>query len=161
MLDGKRYFAEFPDEDPARRAFLHSPKVIATLRALEKELRPYISRSLECALKVHGGGFFAKAKSRDGLITQNPYRALPWTNFRHKLRNVGQVFAPNHETKRLCIEIALKQGWGKHTLEPKKNWAFEQGNGTMIGRHWLDYDHVALAVLIIGLGIVELVAFGI
>jgi hypothetical protein len=42
MLDGKRYFAEFPDEDPARRAFLHSPKVIATLRALEKELRPWL-----------------------------------------------------------------------------------------------------------------------
>ena len=32
---------------------------------------------------------------------------------------------------------------------------------TMVDRHWLDYDHVALAVLIIGLGIVELVAFGI
>ncbi len=28
----------------------------------------------------------------------------------------------------------------------------------MIGQHWLDYDHVAFAVLIIGLGIVELVA---
>jgi hypothetical protein len=31
----------------------------------------------------------------------------------------------------------------------------------MIGRYWLDYDPVALAVLVIGLGIVELVAFGI
>jgi len=31
----------------------------------------------------------------------------------------------------------------------------------MIERHWLDYDHVALAALIVGLGIVELVAFGI
>ena len=167
MLDGKRYFAEFPDEDPARRAFLHSPKVIATLRALEKELRPYIPRSLDTGVQVRSESpwwrlFCEEAKSRDGLITQNPYRALlTRTNFHHKLRNIGQVFAPNHETKRLCIEIALKQGWGKHTLEPKKNWAFEQGKGTMIGRHWLDYDHVALAVLIIGLGIVELVAFGI
>jgi hypothetical protein len=86
---------------------------------------------------------------------------LRWTNFRHKLRNVGPVFAANHEAKKLYIEIALKQGRGKHTLEPKKNWASEQRKGTMIGRHWLDYDHVALAVLVIGLGIVELVAFGI
>jgi hypothetical protein len=31
----------------------------------------------------------------------------------------------------------------------------------MMGRHWLEYDHVALAVLIIGLGIVELLALGI
>jgi hypothetical protein len=28
-------------------------------------------------------------------------------------------------------------------------------------RHWLEYDHIALAVLVIGLGIVELVALGI
>jgi hypothetical protein len=92
---------------------------------------------------------------------RNACRALLTTNFCHKLRNVGQVFALNRETKKLRIEIALKQGFGKHTLEPKKNCGFEQGKGTMIGRHWLDYDHVALAVLIIGLGIVELVAFGI
>jgi hypothetical protein len=26
-------------------------------------------------------------------------------------------------------------------------------------RHWLDYDSVALAVLMIGIGIVELIAF--
>jgi hypothetical protein len=31
----------------------------------------------------------------------------------------------------------------------------------MLGRHWLDYDSVALAVLIIGLGLVELLALGI
>jgi hypothetical protein len=48
MLDGKQYFAEFPDEDPARQqALLHSPKLLATLRALEKELRPYIPKHLE------------------------------------------------------------------------------------------------------------------
>ena len=76
-------------------------------------------------------------------------------------KNAGPVFAPNHEAKKLYIEIALKQRRGKHTLEPEKNWASEQRKGTMIGRHWLDYHHVALAVLIIGLGIVELVAFGI
>jgi hypothetical protein len=45
MLNGKRYFSEFPDEDPARRAFLHSPKLINALRALEEKLRPFISSS--------------------------------------------------------------------------------------------------------------------
>ena len=45
MLDGKRYFSEFPDEDPARRAALiHTRKLLETLRALEKELRPYIPK---------------------------------------------------------------------------------------------------------------------
>lgn len=43
MLDGKQYFAEFPDEDASRKlALLSSPKLLATLRALEKELRPHI-----------------------------------------------------------------------------------------------------------------------
>jgi hypothetical protein len=81
--------------------------------------------------------------------------------FRHKPRNAGQIFAPNHEAKKLRIEIPLKQRRGKHAQEGKKNRASEQRKGTMIGRHWLDYDHVALVVLIIGLGLVELVAFGI
>jgi len=44
MLDGKAYFGEFPDEDPARlRPLLQSPRLIASLRALEKELRPYFT----------------------------------------------------------------------------------------------------------------------
>jgi hypothetical protein len=43
MLDGNAYFGEFPDEDPARpRPLLHSAQLIASLRALEQELRPYI-----------------------------------------------------------------------------------------------------------------------
>ena len=43
MLDGKQYFAEFPDEDATRKLdLLSSPRLLATLRALEKELRPYI-----------------------------------------------------------------------------------------------------------------------
>jgi hypothetical protein len=32
--------------------FLHSSKVLATLRALEKELRPYIPRSLNTGVQV-------------------------------------------------------------------------------------------------------------
>jgi hypothetical protein len=44
MLDGKAYFGEFPDEDPTRlRPLLQSPQLIASLRALEKELRPYFT----------------------------------------------------------------------------------------------------------------------
>ena len=44
LLDGKRYYAVFPDEDPANRKLVvrHSQALIAALRALEKELRPYI-----------------------------------------------------------------------------------------------------------------------
>ena len=48
MLDGKQYFAGFPDEDPARQQIiLHSPTLLAMLRALEKELRPYIRKHME------------------------------------------------------------------------------------------------------------------
>jgi len=46
MVDGKQYFAHFPDEEPVRlQALLHSPKLLATLRALEKELRPYFEQA--------------------------------------------------------------------------------------------------------------------
>ena len=48
MLDGKRYFSEFPDEDPDReQALLHTRRLLQTLRALEKELRPHIPRPVE------------------------------------------------------------------------------------------------------------------
>ena len=48
MLDGKQYFAGFPDEDPARQQIiLHRPTLLAMLRALEKELRPYIRKHME------------------------------------------------------------------------------------------------------------------
>jgi hypothetical protein len=40
MLDGKRYFAEFPDEDPVtKRLGLHSTELLRSLAALEKEFR--------------------------------------------------------------------------------------------------------------------------
>ena len=43
MLDGNRYFAEFPDENPENQPkLLLSPELMASLRALEKELRPYL-----------------------------------------------------------------------------------------------------------------------
>jgi hypothetical protein len=45
MLDGKRYYAHFPDEDPATRkpVLYDSPALIAALRDLKGELRPLIS----------------------------------------------------------------------------------------------------------------------
>ena len=52
MLNGKEYFAEFPDEDPARRQVLLSAKLLATLRALEKELRPYIPQPVETSVEA-------------------------------------------------------------------------------------------------------------
>jgi hypothetical protein len=47
MLDGKKYYAEFPDEDPESKkpVLLHSPTLVAALRALEKHLRPYIPKA--------------------------------------------------------------------------------------------------------------------
>jgi hypothetical protein len=44
MLDGRRYYAAFPDENPAngKPILRHSPALMAALRALEKELRPFI-----------------------------------------------------------------------------------------------------------------------
>ena len=48
MLDGKQYFAGFPDEDQARAQIApHSPTLLATLRAIEKELRPYIRKQIK------------------------------------------------------------------------------------------------------------------
>ena len=45
MLDGKRYFAEFPDEDPmTKRLGLHSAELLKTLAALEKEFRTCLQK---------------------------------------------------------------------------------------------------------------------
>jgi hypothetical protein len=44
---------------------------------------------------------------------------------------------------------------------PRKNLAFEQGIDTMITRHLLEYDSVALAALFIGIGVVELLVLSI
>jgi hypothetical protein len=51
MLDGKRYFTEFPDEDAdGKNPLLSSPRLLETLRALEKELRPYITSHLDAGI---------------------------------------------------------------------------------------------------------------
>jgi hypothetical protein len=46
MLDGKRYYAHFPDEYPGNNPILlRTSALITALRALEKELRPLIPRT--------------------------------------------------------------------------------------------------------------------
>ena len=41
MLDGARYFAEFPDEDPNAAAAL-SPEALTALAAIEREISTFI-----------------------------------------------------------------------------------------------------------------------
>jgi hypothetical protein len=50
MLDGKRYYAVFPDEDPANRkpVLYYSPNLIAAWHDLEKELRPLVLGTKSC-----------------------------------------------------------------------------------------------------------------
>jgi hypothetical protein len=44
MLDGRRYFAEFPDEDPAgTHGFPLSPELLTALVALEREISRIIA----------------------------------------------------------------------------------------------------------------------
>ena len=41
MLDGQRYFSEFPDEEPPRRLLL-SDELLVTLAAIEREISEFI-----------------------------------------------------------------------------------------------------------------------
>jgi hypothetical protein len=52
MLDGRRYFAAFPDEDPTVRSNLQrNPKLLATLAVIEKEIRSYIQYRLKAGVE--------------------------------------------------------------------------------------------------------------
>jgi hypothetical protein len=66
------------------------------------------------------------------------------------------------KTNRLPLLALLKI---EPVLRKKKLGVLKQGTDTDMmrtrNRHWLDYDPVALAVLFIGLGIVELLALNI
>jgi hypothetical protein len=44
MLDGKRYYRVFPDEDARARGSLVSQELLAALAALEREFRPQIEK---------------------------------------------------------------------------------------------------------------------
>ncbi len=55
MLDGKRYFGEFPDEDPARQGkLLLSAALLKTLAAIEKEIRHHIESDATAAAAIAG-----------------------------------------------------------------------------------------------------------
>jgi hypothetical protein len=73
-------------------------------------------------------------------------------NLHHKLRNVGPVFTTNRETKMLSCKIALKQGSANYRAIAQREWT------TMhtVGTHWLEYDWVTIAVLLFGMGMLEL-----
>jgi hypothetical protein len=48
MLDGNRYYASFPDEDPGTRNIgLRSAELLATLAALEKEFRAVLQKEAD------------------------------------------------------------------------------------------------------------------
>jgi len=44
MLDGQRYYSEFPDEEPPRRLFL-SDELLVTLAAIEREISEFIANA--------------------------------------------------------------------------------------------------------------------
>jgi len=44
LLDGQRYFSEFPDEEPQRRLLL-SDELLVTLAAIEKEISEFLRAS--------------------------------------------------------------------------------------------------------------------
>jgi hypothetical protein len=48
MLDGQRYFSEFPDEEPPRRLLL-SDELLVTLAAIEREISAFIRAATETA----------------------------------------------------------------------------------------------------------------
>jgi hypothetical protein len=58
MLDGQRYYAEFPDEEPPRRLLL-SDELLVTLAAIEREISEFIGategKSDTAAAAVSGG----------------------------------------------------------------------------------------------------------
>jgi hypothetical protein len=42
MLDGQRYYSEFPDEEPERPRLLLSEELLMTLAAIEREISAFI-----------------------------------------------------------------------------------------------------------------------
>jgi hypothetical protein len=48
MLDGQRYFSEFPDEEPEQpKRLLLSDELLVTLAAIEREISEFIGSSAE------------------------------------------------------------------------------------------------------------------
>jgi hypothetical protein len=62
MLDGQRYFSEFPDEEPPKRLRL-SNELLVTLAAIEREISAFIGEAANADGSVAGtavGGNQAK-----------------------------------------------------------------------------------------------------
>ncbi len=59
MLDGQRYFSEFPDEEPPRRLLL-SDELLVTLAAIEREISAFIRTATETADTAAQGNQTAK-----------------------------------------------------------------------------------------------------
>ena len=47
MLDGQRYYSEFPDEEPERPRLLLSEELLMTLAAIEREISAFIRAATE------------------------------------------------------------------------------------------------------------------
>jgi hypothetical protein len=48
MLDGRRYFSEFPDEEPEQpKRLLLSDELLVTLAAIEREISAFIGATAE------------------------------------------------------------------------------------------------------------------
>jgi hypothetical protein len=47
MLDGQRYFSEFPDEEPEQPRLLLSDELLVTLAAIEREISAFILAASE------------------------------------------------------------------------------------------------------------------
>ena len=54
MLDGSRYFAEFPDESPHRAPM--NPAVLRALVALEREISRIVETELETKIEAADAG---------------------------------------------------------------------------------------------------------
>ena len=74
------------------------------------------------------------------------------SDLRHKLRNVDPICTTNRETKMLSCEIALKQGSANYRAIAQR----ERTTMHSVGRHRLEYDWVTIAVLLFGMGVLEL-----
>jgi hypothetical protein len=59
MLDGQRYFSEFPDEEPEQpKRLLLSDELLVTLAAIEREISEFIGNAAEgniAGVAVSGG----------------------------------------------------------------------------------------------------------
>jgi len=47
MLDGQRYYSEFPDEEPERPRLLLSDELLMTLAAIEREISAFIGKAAD------------------------------------------------------------------------------------------------------------------